>query len=143
LGRLSKESVQVLGFLWSFVTSPTPNPQAGGPLLVDCARLFIQHIRSILQNWRGSPPSATWGRAMPWWQGNHLTWEEITTRWENSIRIFIIYTVHKYSYGDKIKENNMIRTSVTQSKNKNYLQSFSWVTSREQMTEGIWKQKKI
>jgi hypothetical protein len=23
--------------------------------------------------WRASPPSATWGRAMPWWQGTHLT----------------------------------------------------------------------
>jgi hypothetical protein len=21
------------------------------------------------------PPSATWGRAMPWWQGTHLTWK--------------------------------------------------------------------
>jgi hypothetical protein len=34
-GRLSKESVQVRGPLWHFVTSlfvsPTPNPQAGGP----------------------------------------------------------------------------------------------------------------
>jgi hypothetical protein len=24
--------------------------------------------------WRPSPPSATWGCAMPWWQGTHLTW---------------------------------------------------------------------
>jgi hypothetical protein len=24
--------------------------------------------------WRPSPPSATRGRAMPWWQENHLTW---------------------------------------------------------------------
>jgi hypothetical protein len=27
-----------------------------------------------LHNWRASPPSATWGRATPWWQGTHLTW---------------------------------------------------------------------
>jgi hypothetical protein len=26
------------------------------------------HIRKV------SPPTATWGRVMPWWQGTHLTW---------------------------------------------------------------------
>jgi hypothetical protein len=26
-----------------------------------------------------SPPSATWGRAMPWWQGTHLAWIFETT----------------------------------------------------------------
>jgi hypothetical protein len=55
LGRLSKESVQVRGFLWSFVTSlflgqgvvsPMANPQAWGPPLVGCPRLLIQYIRS-------------------------------------------------------------------------------------------------
>jgi hypothetical protein len=49
LGRLSKESVKVRGFLFTFVTgvfSPTPNPQAGGPPLVGCPRLLIQYIRS-------------------------------------------------------------------------------------------------
>jgi hypothetical protein len=28
------------------VVSPTPNPQAGGPPLVCCPRLFIKYIRS-------------------------------------------------------------------------------------------------
>jgi hypothetical protein len=27
-----------------------------------------------LHNWRASPPSATWGRVMPWWQRTRLTW---------------------------------------------------------------------
>jgi hypothetical protein len=52
---LFKESVQIRGPLWHFVTSlfftvrtssPTPNPQAGGPLLVGCQRLLIKYIRS-------------------------------------------------------------------------------------------------
>jgi hypothetical protein len=46
---------------WGAV-SPTLNPQAGGPPLIGCPRLLIQYIRSF-------PPSATWGRAMLWWQG--------------------------------------------------------------------------
>jgi hypothetical protein len=55
LGLSSKESVQVRGCLWSFVTSsfltvrscyPTANSQAGGPPLVDCPRLLIHYIRS-------------------------------------------------------------------------------------------------
>jgi hypothetical protein len=53
LGRLSKVSVKVRGFLWSFVTSlflrwevvkPTPNTQAGGPPLVGCPRLCVQYV---------------------------------------------------------------------------------------------------
>jgi hypothetical protein len=55
LGRISKESVQVQGLFWMFITSlflrwgvvsPTPSPQAGGPPLVGCPRLIIQYIRS-------------------------------------------------------------------------------------------------
>jgi hypothetical protein len=30
---------------------------------------------ATLHIWRPFPPSATWGRAMPWWQGTHLTWK--------------------------------------------------------------------
>jgi hypothetical protein len=54
LGRLSKDSVQVRGFLFTFVTclflwwvvSPTPISQTEGPPLVGCPRLLIQYIRS-------------------------------------------------------------------------------------------------
>jgi hypothetical protein len=70
--------------LWSFVTSlflryrvvsTTPNPKNEGPPLVGCPRLLIQYILSYSPFiWRPSLPSATWGRAMPWWQGTHLTW---------------------------------------------------------------------
>jgi hypothetical protein len=31
-------------------------------------------IAATLHIWRPSPPSSTWGRALPWWQGTHLTW---------------------------------------------------------------------
>jgi hypothetical protein len=65
LSRFAKESVLVRGCTICFLTSysfyggellaPPPNPQAGGPPPV------------------GRPP-ATWGRAMLWWQGTHLTW---------------------------------------------------------------------
>jgi hypothetical protein len=53
---------------------PTPNPQDGGPPLIGCPRLLIQLLGATPNFWRPSPPSATWGRAMPWWQGTHLTW---------------------------------------------------------------------
>jgi hypothetical protein len=53
-GCLSKESIQVQGFLWSLVTSsflwwvvsPTANHPAGGPPLVGSPRLLIQYICS-------------------------------------------------------------------------------------------------
>jgi hypothetical protein len=62
-------------FLRWGVVSTTPNLQAGGSPLFGCPRLLIQHIFSAtLHIWRPSPSSATWGRAMLWWQGTHLTW---------------------------------------------------------------------
>jgi hypothetical protein len=56
-------------FLWRGVVSTSPNPQAGGPPLVGCLRLLIQFIHSYPSILEAIPPSATWGRAMPWWQG--------------------------------------------------------------------------
>jgi hypothetical protein len=40
------QGIQVQDFLWSFETSPTPNLQAGGPLLFGCPKLLIQYISS-------------------------------------------------------------------------------------------------
>jgi hypothetical protein len=77
LCRLSKESVQVRGFLRIFVTSlffygelltPRPTPKLEDhPLAAVCDCLF-NIFAAFLHTWRASPPSATWGRAMPWWQ---------------------------------------------------------------------------
>ena len=53
-------------FLRRGVVSTSPNSHAGGPPLVGCSRLLIQYIHSYLE---AVPPSATWGRAMPRWQG--------------------------------------------------------------------------
>jgi hypothetical protein len=33
---------------------------------------LFSRIAATLRNGRASPPSATWGRAMPWWQGTPL-----------------------------------------------------------------------
>jgi hypothetical protein len=51
---------------------PTPNLE-GHPLSAvrDC---LFSIFAATLHIWRPPPPSATWGRAMPWWQGTHLTW---------------------------------------------------------------------
>jgi hypothetical protein len=51
------------------VVSTSPNPQDGVPPRVGCPRLLIQNIRSYPPYVQAVPPSATWGRAMPWWQG--------------------------------------------------------------------------
>jgi hypothetical protein len=76
LGRLSKESVQVRGFLRSFVTSlvlygeellashPTPKLE-DHPL--PAVRGYLFNVSAATQHiWRASP-SATRGRAMPRW----------------------------------------------------------------------------
>ena len=60
-------------FLWWGVVSTSPKPLAGGPPLVGSPRLFIQYIRRYPPHLQAVPPSATWGRAMPWWQGATYT----------------------------------------------------------------------
>jgi hypothetical protein len=52
--------------------APRPTPKWKAPL-VGCPRLLIQHIRSYHPHLEVVPPTATWGRAIPWWQGptNH------------------------------------------------------------------------
>ena len=60
---------QILFFYGEELLAPRPTHQAGGPPLVGCPRLLIQYIRSCPSILEAVPPSATWGRAMPWWQG--------------------------------------------------------------------------
>jgi hypothetical protein len=83
LGRLSTESVQVRGFLWSFVhvyfygkelLAPRPTPNMEDHLLSAVNDCLFRIFAATVHAWRASPPSATWGRAMQWWQGTHLVW---------------------------------------------------------------------
>jgi hypothetical protein len=70
--------------LWSFVTSlfaygeellaPRPTPKLEDhPLSAVCYCLF-NIFTTTLHISRLFPPSTTWGCAMLWWQGTHLTW---------------------------------------------------------------------
>jgi hypothetical protein len=52
-----------------WVVSTSPNPQDGGPPLAGCPQLLIQYIPTYPAHLKAVPPSATWGRAIPWWQG--------------------------------------------------------------------------
>jgi hypothetical protein len=61
-------------FLRRRLVGPTPNPQPGGPPLVVCPRLLFNIFAATLHIWWPSPPSATWGSTMLWWQGTQLTW---------------------------------------------------------------------
>jgi hypothetical protein len=84
LNRLFKQSVQVRGPLWHFVTSlfyveellaPRPTLKMEDhplPAVRNCL-FYISDATPPLHIWRPSPPSATWGSAMPWWQETHLT----------------------------------------------------------------------
>ena len=49
--------------------APRPTRQAGGPPSVSSPWMLVQYFRNIPSILEAVPPSATWGRAMPWWQG--------------------------------------------------------------------------
>jgi hypothetical protein len=93
LGRLFKESAQVRGPFWHFVInlffyreellSPLPTPKLEGHPLSAVRDCLFSIFAASLHIWRPSPPSATWGRAMPWWQEIRLTW--ISRRMDDKI----------------------------------------------------------
>jgi hypothetical protein len=55
-------------FLKRGVVSTLPNHPAGRQPLFYCPQLLIQQTGSYSLYLEAVPPSATWGRAMPWWQ---------------------------------------------------------------------------
>jgi hypothetical protein len=79
LGRLSRGSVHVWGFFNTFVISsyfyreeliaPRPTTKLEDHPLSTVRDCLFNIFAASLQTWRASPPSATWRRAMPWWQG--------------------------------------------------------------------------
>jgi hypothetical protein len=73
------------------------------PLSAGRDRLF-NIVAAIVHIWRPSPPSATWGRAMPWWQGTHLTW--------NQILEFLNKIVVRSFFGEEKSVRVMIETMI-------------------------------
>jgi len=49
-------------------------PQALEPPLLGCQRMIIQIYSQLPSISEAIPLSATWGRAMPWWQGPTYHW---------------------------------------------------------------------
>jgi hypothetical protein len=60
-------------FLW-WVVILVPNSKLEDHPLSDVRNCLFSIFAATLHIWRPSPPSTTWGRTMPWWQGTHLTW---------------------------------------------------------------------
>jgi hypothetical protein len=80
----------LISLRWGIV-STSPNPQVVGPPIVGCLGLLIQYIISYCPYLEAFSPSATWGRAMPWWQGP--TYHGWVTNNNNNKVVFIIDTV--------------------------------------------------
>jgi hypothetical protein len=54
--------------------APRPIPKLEDHPLSAGRDCLFNIFAATLHIWRLLPPSASWGRAMPWWQGTHLTW---------------------------------------------------------------------
>jgi hypothetical protein len=63
--------------------APRPTPKLDDHPLSAVRDCLFNIFAANLHNWRPSPPSATWGRAMPWWPGTHLTWA-VEQHWAKS-----------------------------------------------------------
>jgi hypothetical protein len=59
--------------------APCPTPKLEEHSLSAVCDCLFNIFAAKLHIWRPSPPSRTWGRAMLWWQGTHLTWVQWNT----------------------------------------------------------------
>jgi hypothetical protein len=85
--RLSFLFRKKLGVLRWWVFSTLPNRQAGGPPLSAVRDFLFNIFAATLHICRPSPPSATWGRAMPWWQRTDLIWAwDVLQKNQNGIK---------------------------------------------------------
>jgi hypothetical protein len=64
--------------------APRPTPKLEDHPLSAVRDCLFNIFAATLHNWRVFPLSATWGRAMPWWQGTHLTWF-LGTNWVQNV----------------------------------------------------------
>jgi hypothetical protein len=71
--RLCESFRNKLIFYGEELLAPCPTPKLEDHALSAVRDCLFNIFAGSLHNWRASPPSATWGRAMPWWQGTHLT----------------------------------------------------------------------
>jgi hypothetical protein len=78
--RLFRTLRNKLGVLRWGVVSPRPTPKLADHPLSALRNCLFNIFAATLHICRPSPPSATWGRAMPWWQGTHLTRRKFCTK---------------------------------------------------------------
>jgi hypothetical protein len=55
------------------MVAPRPTPKWEEHSLLAVRDCLFNIFATTIHIWRPSHPSATWGRAVPWWHGTHLT----------------------------------------------------------------------
>jgi hypothetical protein len=109
--------------LWHFITnlffiaSCEPHAQPPSWRTTPCwlyATTYTLHI------WRPSPPSATWGRAMPWWEGTHLTWVS------NELHTFSAGTPHNWCTA---LDANLCKYPAWHFHTEKVMSSISWISN--------------
>jgi hypothetical protein len=89
--RLPMNFHNKLFFYGEELLAPRPTPNLEDHPLSAVRNWLFNIFEATLNIWRLSPPSATWGRTMLWWQGTHLThltmlqarrsWDRVPIRW--------------------------------------------------------------
>jgi hypothetical protein len=79
-----------LFFLRWMVVNPSPTTKLEGHPLSAVCDCLLSIFAATLHIWRPSPQSTTWGRAMPWWQRTHLTWDiHQSLEWKHTCDVFL------------------------------------------------------
>jgi hypothetical protein len=92
IGRLLKKirpglrafvDISYQAYFLRWVVRPRPTLQLEDHSLLAVRDCLFKIFTATLHIWRPSAPSAAWGRAMPWWQGTHLTRQNMECKVKN------------------------------------------------------------
>jgi hypothetical protein len=76
-------------FLRWVLLAPLPTLKLEGHPMSAVRDCLFNISAAALHVWRPAAVSATWGRAMPWWQDTRLSWGNITAISSKHIYLFI------------------------------------------------------
>jgi hypothetical protein len=101
--------------------APRPTPKLEDHPLSAVRDCLFNIFAATLHIWGPFPPSAPWGRAMPWWQGTHLTWHVLCLLVQNIVNIFkivyelycILQNIRTYVYSNKMHSGLHKRSLLT------------------------------
>jgi hypothetical protein len=91
--------------------APRPTPKLEDHRLTAVHDCLFNIFAAAVHDRRASPPSATWGLAMPWWHGTHLTWSLKRLEKKRTIHVKWLLSESGSYWSYSIRDNSAVQLS--------------------------------